>query len=97
MGAHFLSYLGYNPNEVDLEIELRHGTAKWDILRESFLLTFRFEDGFESIDEALQEIKATIFRTPKETIEWAQPDWSAQLRYALECYNVTIEEEEEYP
>lgn len=36
-----------------LEIELCHDTAKWDILREGFLLTFSFEDGFTSIDEAL--------------------------------------------
>lgn len=37
-----------------LEIELCHGTNEWDILRESFLLTSIFEDGFECIDEALQ-------------------------------------------
>jgi len=36
-----------------LEKELHHGIAKWDILRESFLLTFSFEDGFERIDEEL--------------------------------------------
>jgi len=40
-----------------LEIELCHGTTKWNILRESFLLTFNFEDGFDSIDETIQEIK----------------------------------------
>jgi len=36
-----------------LEMELRHGMNEWDILRESFLLNLRFEDGFESIDEPL--------------------------------------------
>jgi len=43
----------------------------------------------------LQEIKEFIFTTPKEPIEWAQPDWSTQLHHMLECYNVTVEEEEE--
>ena len=55
-------------------MELRHGMAKWDILRERLLLTFNFEDGFECIDEALQEIKALILRTPEELVEWVQPD-----------------------
>ena len=59
-----------------LEMELRHGTTEWDILKESFLLTFSFEDGFECIVEVLQEIKATIFRTPKESVEWIQSDWN---------------------
>ena len=80
-----------------LELELHHGTTKWDILRESFILNFGFEDGFEGIDEALQEIKASIFRTPKKPVELAQLDWSLQLRHALECYNVIVEEEEEDP
>ena len=53
-----------------LETELHHGTTEWDVLRKSFLLTFKFEDDFESIDEALQEIKATIFRMLKELVEW---------------------------
>lgn len=49
-----------------LEMELYHGTTEWDILRESFLLTFNFEDRFECIDEAIQEIKAIIFRMHEE-------------------------------
>ena len=36
-----------------LETELRHDTTEWDVLKEGFLLTFNFEDGFECIDEAL--------------------------------------------
>lgn len=47
-----------------LEIELLHGTKEWDILRQGFLMTFIFEDGFESINETLQEVKAEIFRVP---------------------------------
>lgn len=78
-----------------LETELHYGTVEWDILRESLLLTFSFEDGFDSINEELQEIKVAIFRTPKEPIEWTQPYWSTQLRSVLECYNVTVEEEDD--
>lgn len=59
-----------------LETELHHKTTEWDVLRESFLLTFIFEDGFECIDEALQEIKAKIFRMLEELVEWVQPDWN---------------------
>jgi len=76
-------------------MELLHGTAEWDIWREGFLLTFIFYDRFTSIDEVLQEIKAIIFRTPQETMEWIQPYWSTQRCHALECYNVIAEEEDE--
>ena len=61
------------------------------------MLTFIFEDGFECIDEALQEIKATIFRIPEEPVEWVQLDWNIQLHHALECYNMTTKEEEDEP
>lgn len=33
------------------EIELCHCTMEWDILGEGFLMSFSFEDEFESIDE----------------------------------------------
>jgi len=79
----------------NLERKLHHGTAEWDVLKEGLLLTFIFEDEFASIDEALQEIKVVIFRTPKEPMEWTQPDWSTQLRHALKCYNETVVDEEE--
>ena len=36
-----------------LETELRHGTAEWDVLKERFMLTFSFVDGFKCIDAAL--------------------------------------------
>jgi len=53
-------------------------------MKESFLVTFSFEDGFECIDEALQEIKETIFQTPIEPITWIQLDWSTHLQHDLE-------------
>lgn len=57
--------------------------------------TFSFEDGFESIDEALQEVKATIFKILQDPLELIQPDYSTQLHHALECYNVTAKGEDE--
>lgn len=56
---------------------------------------FIFEDGFECINEALQEIKYNIFDMPNEPIEWTQIYWSAQLSHVLECYNMTAEAKEE--
>jgi len=59
-----------------LETELCHNTIEWDILREGFVRTFNFADGFESIDEALQEVKATIFKILQDPLELIQLDWS---------------------
>ena len=80
-----------------IEIELRHGTGKWDIVHEGFMMTFSFEDGFDSIDEVLQEVKAAIFRIPQDPLDLIQPEWATQLNHALECYNVTVEEEDKDP
>lgn len=70
---------------------------EWDILKESFLQSFNFEDGFQCIDEALLLIKDAIFKMPEELVAWIQPNWSTQLRHALECYNVVADEGEEDP
>ena len=78
-----------------VEIELRHGTCECDILCEGFMMTFNFENGFESIDEALQEVKATIFRILQDPLDLIQPEWTTQLSHVLQCYNVTAEEEDE--
>jgi len=85
------------PMNWHLEMELRYGIIEWDVLKEKFLLTFIFEDRFECIDEELQEIKATLFRMLEELITWVQLDWGTKLCHALECYNVTTQEGEEYP
>ena len=47
------------------ETELCHGTRKWDVLHEGFLLTFTFEDRWsDTVDDALQAIKGVIFKLP---------------------------------
>jgi len=47
-----------------LETELRNGIGEWYIFCKGFIMMFSFEDGFDCIDEALQEVKAAIFRIP---------------------------------
>jgi len=79
------------------EIELCHDTAEWDILREGFFMTFSFEDGFKSIDKVLQEFRAATFRIPQDPLDFIHPDSSTQLHHALECYNVTAEEDDKDP
>lgn len=79
-----------------LETELHHGAAEWDVLREGIMWKFSFEYGFKIIDEAPQEVKASIFKILQEPLELIQPDWSTQLRHALECYNVVVEGEDEH-
>lgn len=78
-----------------VETELHHGTGEWDILLKGFMMTFSFEDKFDGIEEELQEVKATIFRIPRDPLDLTQPEWDTQLSCTLECYNVTDEEEDE--
>ena len=80
------------------EMELCHDTREWDVLREGFILTFTFEDHWwDTVDDALQAVKAVIFKIPQEPMEECQPEWVTQLSYALECYNVNVEEDDEDP
>lgn len=75
-----------------IETELCHGMSEWDILREGFLLTFTFEDHWwDTVDDALQAVKATIFKMPQEPIKLIQPEWATQLSCVLECYNINTE------
>ena len=81
-----------------METELCHGTSEWDVLHEGFLLTFTFEYHWsDTIDDALQAVKAAIFKIPQESMGVLQPDWATQLSSALECYNVNVEEDDEDP
>lgn len=72
----FFHTLDVIPTNWYLEIELRHGTEEWDVLQQGFLMTFSFEDGFESINEALQKVKATIFRVSYDPLDLIQLDWT---------------------
>ena len=39
-------------------------------------MTFRFEDGFENINETLQEVEVEIFRVLQDPLDFIQPDWA---------------------
>lgn len=56
-------------------------------------MTFSFEDGLDSIDEVLQEVKESIFRTPRDPLDMIRLEWATQLSCTLECYNVIAKEE----
>ena len=58
----FCHTLNVIPMNWYLEMELHHGTEEWDFLGQGFFMTFNFKDGFESINESLQEVKTTIFK-----------------------------------
>ena len=78
-----------------VETKICHGKCEWYILHEGFIMTFIFEDRFDYIEEALQEVKAAIFRILQDPLDLIQPKWATQLSHALECYNVTTKEEDE--
>jgi len=52
-----------------LETDLRHGTEEWDISCYGFIMMFNFKEGFDYIDTALQEVKATIFRMLQDPLD----------------------------
>lgn len=91
----FIHTLETIPKNWYLETNLRHGTVNWEDMVNALILKFGFEDDFPYIDLALQTIKNMIFQnvTP---LTWQQLDWTAQIKNALECYNLTTKQEE-YP
>lgn len=77
MGTLIYHTLDVIPRNWYTEIEIRHGTTKWDVLHEGFLLTFSFEDPWaDTVEDALQAVKATIFKISQEPRELVQPVWS---------------------
>ena len=61
---------------------------------DGFILTSNFEDDFPYIDLSLQTVKKRIFEnvTP---LTWQQLDRATQIENALDCYNLTADEEED--
>jgi len=94
----FYHTLDVIPMNLYIETELRHGTGKRDVLCEGFLLTFTFEDRWsDTVEDALQAVKAAIFKIPQEPLEVLQTTWANQLSSALECYNAKVEEDDDDP
>lgn len=72
----FCHTLDVIPMKWYIEIFLCHGIAEWDTLHEGFMMTFSFEDGWDNIDEVLQEVKEAIFRIPQEPVDLIKPKWA---------------------
>lgn len=72
MGTHHLSYFGYHSHELVYGNRAPPWHRGVGHIEEGFLVTFSFEDGFVSINEAIQGIKAVIFIMMQEPMEWIQ-------------------------
>jgi hypothetical protein len=87
----FVHTLDSNPRHWYLETELRHGTESWYTLGENLYLTFDHSE-YPLVDDALELIHLKIAEDPLPI--YTHPDWTAQIENAKECYNFTIEEDE---
>jgi len=57
-----------------------------------------FEDHWlDTVDDALQTVKAAIFKILQEPLGVLQPEGATQLSSVLEGYNVNVEEDDEDP
>ena len=76
-----------------VEVELHHGTVSWDSLVDSFVLTFSINEVCPALDTAIRLIHNKVF-DDKEITEY-QPDWKEQEANAVECYNLTIDKDDD--
>ena len=74
-----------------METELRHGTESWYILRENLYLTFD-QSEYPLVDDALELVHMKIVEDPSPI--WIHLDWTTQIENARECYNFTIDEDD---
>ena len=75
-----------------MENELRHGTRSWYTLRENLYLTFEYQLKYPLVDDALDIIHLKISEDPLPIC--TQLDWTTKVENARECYNFTIDEDE---
>ena len=57
------------------------------------MLTFSINEDFPALDAAIRLIHTKVF-DDKEIVEY-QPDWKEQEANAVECYNLTIDEDDD--
>ena len=74
-------------------MELRHGTVSWVSLADSFVLTFSITEVCPALDAAINLIHTKEF-DDKEIVEH-QIDWNEQEANAVECYNLTVDEDDD--
>ena len=75
-----------------METELCHGTESWYILRENLYLTFDQLE-YPLVDDALELARMKIAEDPSPIC--THPDWTTQIKNARECYNFTIDEDDD--
>jgi hypothetical protein len=98
MDAPIHTHIGYNPEELYLELETRRETTTWEGLVQRFKVMFTFEHESPSIEAALQAIRTKIFLKDKSMEEDpldSEHTTKLTVQKLLECYNVTEEEYDE--
>ena len=88
----FLHTLDSNPRHWHMETELCHGSESWYTLTDNLYLTFEYQSEHPLVDEALELVRLKIAEDPLPIC--TQLDWTTQVENARECYNFTIDEDE---
>ena len=88
----FVHTLDSNPRHWYMETELRRGTGSWYILRENMYLTFH-QSEYPLVDDALERVRMKIVEDPSPIC--TKLDWTAQIENSRECYNFTIDEDDD--
>ena len=74
-----------------METELRHYTESWYILRENLYLPFDHLE-YPLVDDALELVHMKIVEDPSSICTLL--DWTTYIENARECYNFTIDEDD---
>ena len=88
----FVHTLDSSPRYWYVETELHRGTENWQTLRENLYLTFD-QSEYPSVDDALELVCIKITDDPLPIS--IQIDWTVQEKNAKECYNFTIDEDDD--
>ena len=75
-----------------METKLCRGTENWQTLRENLYLTFD-QSEYPLVDDALELLHIRVADDPLPIS--IQTDWTAQTENPKECYNFTIEEDDD--
>ena len=76
-----------------METELCHGTGSWYNLRENLYMTFEYQLQHPMINDALEIVRLKIAEDPLPIS--TQIDWTTQIENARECYNFTIDKDDD--
>ena len=88
----FVHTLDSSPRYWYVETKLHRGTENWKTLRENLYLMFH-QSEYPSVDDALELLRIRIADDPLPIS--IQIDWTAQIENSKECYNFSIEEDDD--